>query len=80
MKDALENARKFYDNLSKRELIDLLNMAGFEVEDGHGEILYTDAIETSFHFTVTASISAYVKTTQEINPKDCETIAFKLAS
>ena len=44
MKNYREEAKNYFESLSRSELIEVLKDAGFEVEDGSGEVIYLDRI------------------------------------
>jgi hypothetical protein len=45
MDKARKEAKEFFNSISKKELIEMLKAAGFEVdENGSGKVLYTDKI------------------------------------
>lgn len=51
-----EISKKYFESLSKEELKGILLEAGFEVEDGVGEIIFTESLEAECHFTIKGQI------------------------
>lgn len=42
LKLAEQKAREYFDSLSKSEFIEILEMVGFQVIPGNGEVIYTE--------------------------------------
>jgi len=55
MKNYREEAVEFFESLSKEELKSLLSNAGFEVEDGAGEVIFTEELEGEVSFSIKAN-------------------------
>ncbi|MBG9656281.1 hypothetical protein [Cytobacillus firmus] len=51
-----EISKKYLESLSREELKSLLLEAGFEVEDGVGEVIFTESLEAECHFTIKGHI------------------------
>ncbi|GGD22928.1 hypothetical protein [Pontibacillus salipaludis] len=45
----LKNIDEELENLSREEFIELLELSGFEVEDGDGKVIYTDIEKNDKH-------------------------------
>ncbi|MGG4268372.1 hypothetical protein [Peribacillus simplex] len=56
MKNYNADAKNFLEGLSRDELKELLMDAGFEVEDGPGEIIIEEQLEAEVHFSVKGSV------------------------
>jgi hypothetical protein len=58
MKNYREEAKNYLESLNREDLQALLVDAGFEVEDGEGQVIYTEQLEAEVNFTIKGQLVA----------------------